>query len=74
MSDDNNDEFQWNYSYFKWQAALKDLVATLLNADPKEAGVWTEVLTKQVGSRIARVAFDLLVVFMVSLRNATKLV
>jgi hypothetical protein len=41
-----------------FEEALKNLVAALLNADPKEASVWTEVLTKQVGSYAAHRAFE----------------
>jgi hypothetical protein len=40
-----------------FEDALKNLVAALLNADPKEAGVWAELLTKKVGSRTAHRAF-----------------
>src|SRR5262249_53548809 len=41
-----------------FEETMKNLVVALLNADPKEAAVWTEALTKQVGSCIARRAFE----------------
>jgi hypothetical protein len=41
-----------------FEAALKNLVAALLNANPKEAGFWAVVLTKQVGSCTALRAFE----------------